>query len=149
MPTEDAPPEVISVIGRVRRGLRSGQSWVQLARFSLVGASGYFLNLGTFAVCVGPLGLDHRLGALAAFLIAISNNFLWNRHWTFAAAGGRADAQAVRFVVISCVAFIGNLVALELLVSGAHVKLLAAQAIAVVVAMPLNFMGNKLWTFDV
>ncbi len=39
-----------------------------------------------------------------------------------------------------------NLVVLELLV-GSGMGELAAQAIAVAVAMPFNFLGNKLWTF--
>ncbi len=37
--------------------------------------------------------------------------------------------------------------ALELLLSGGLSEL-TAQAIAVAVAMPFNFLGNKLWTFD-
>ena len=40
-----------------------------------------------------------------------------------------------------------NLVALELLVKGGMGEL-PAQAIAVAIAMPFNFVGNKLWTFD-
>jgi putative flippase GtrA len=39
-----------------------------------------------------------------------------------------------------------NLVALQLLVS-AEVPALEAQALAVAIAMPFNFIGNKLWTF--
>ncbi len=41
-----------------------------------------------------------------------------------------------------------NLVALELLVVGAGMSELPAQAIAVAIAMPFNFIGNKLWTFS-
>ena len=39
-----------------------------------------------------------------------------------------------------------NLVVLERW-SGRHSNELGAQAIAVAVAMPFNFLGNKLWTF--
>jgi putative flippase GtrA len=36
---------------------------------------------------------------------------------------------------------------LEALVASGSVGELAAQAIAVAVAMPFNFLGNRLWTF--
>jgi putative flippase GtrA len=36
---------------------------------------------------------------------------------------------------------------LEALVGGTSLGDLSAQAIAVAVAMPFNFLGNKLWTF--
>ena len=37
---------------------------------------------------------------------------------------------------------------LELLISSAGLAELPSQAIAVAVAMPANFIGNKLWTFS-
>ena len=40
-----------------------------------------------------------------------------------------------------------NLAILEALVSGAGLAELPSQAIAVAIAMPVNFIGNKLWTF--
>jgi putative flippase GtrA len=78
----------------------------------------------------------------------VSNNFLLNRHWTFRARDGHAGFQAARFLTISVVGLGFNLVVLELLVSAAELPELAAQAVAVALVMPVNFIGNKLWTFD-
>jgi putative flippase GtrA len=133
---------------RLRRGVRHAHNWWQLARFTAVGASGYVVNLATFALCVHGLGLDFRLAACLAFLVAVTNNFFWNRHWTFDARGGHAGRQAFRFLMISVAAFAVNLAVLEVLVSVGDVKELAAQAIAVAAATPCNFLGNKLWTFS-
>ncbi|HEU4975095.1 MAG TPA: GtrA family protein [Baekduia sp.] len=132
---------------RVRRGLRQSRSWWQLARFTAVGASGYVVNLLAFAGCVHLLGLDYRVAAVIAFLVAVTNNFWWNRHWTFAAGDGHAGHQAARFLVVSLAGFVVNLVLLELLVSAAGLGEVVAQAIAVAAATPCNFLGNKLWTF--
>ncbi|WP_272475207.1 GtrA family protein [Baekduia alba] len=133
---------------RVRHGVRDADNWWQLARFTAVGASGYVVNLITFALCVHALDLDFRVAAVIAFLVAVTNNFWWNRHWTFEAGAGHAGQQAVRFLVVSVAAFAVNFVVLEALVTGADVKELLAQAIAVAAATPCNFVGNKLWTFD-
>ena len=53
----------------------------------------------------------------AAFVVAVVNNFWWNRHWTFAARGGRAGFQAARFFAVSVVAFVVAPTILELLVT--------------------------------
>ncbi len=133
---------------RLRRGVRHVPNWWQLARFTAVGASGYVVNLVTFAFCVHGLDVDYRLAAFLAFLVAVTNNFWWNRQWTFDARGGHAGRQAFRFLVISVAAFVVNLAVLEMLVSAGNLKEVVAQAIAVAAATPCNFLGNKLWTFS-
>lgn len=132
---------------RVRHGLRRPHNWLALMRFSLVGASGYVINLAVFALVVHGLGLDYRLAACVAFAVAVSNNFMLNRHWTFRARGGHAGFQAARFFAVSLVAFAFNLAVLELLVAVAGLPHLPAQAVAIITATPLNFAGNKLWSF--
>jgi putative flippase GtrA len=131
---------------RIGRGTLKPGNWVQLLQFGLVGASGYIVNLAVFAVLVGPLNVHHIAAAILAFGVAVMNNFWWNRHWTFDAKHGHAGFQAARFFTVSVLALVINLVALELLIRGGMGEL-AAQAIAVAIAMPFNFIGNKLWTF--
>lgn len=131
---------------RIGAAARRPASWLQLLKFGLVGCSGYVINLGVFAVLAGNLTLHHSLAAVGAFCVAVTNNFLWNRHWTFDAGEERASFQAVRFLVVSVASLVVNLAVLEALVAG-DVGILLAQAIAVAVAMPFNFVGNKLWTF--
>jgi putative flippase GtrA len=132
---------------RVRAGLRKPHNWVQLVKFCAVGASGYVVNLCVFALCVEGLGAHHLVGATAAFVVAVLNNFWWNRHWTFRARSGRAGFQAARFFTVSVVAFLFAASVLELLVSVAEMPELPAQAISIIVATPLNFIGNKMWSF--
>ena len=129
------------------RHLREPRHWYQLLRFCLVGASGYVVNLAIFYVFTEPLGTGHRAAAVAAFLVAVTNNFVWNRRWTFAAHEGHPGSQAARFLAVSVVAFGFSLAFLELLVTGLDVPDLPAQAIAIVCATPLSFVGNRLWSF--
>ncbi len=133
---------------RVRAGLRKPHNWVQLMKFCAVGASGYVVNLCVFAACVGLLDAHHLVAATAAFVVAVLNNFWWNRHWTFRARGGHAGFQAARFFAVSIVAFLVAATVLEVLVSVAGLPELLAQAISIVAATPLNFIGNKMWSFS-
>jgi putative flippase GtrA len=132
---------------RVRAGLRKPHNWVQLLKFCAVGASGYVVNLCVFALCVEGLGIHHLAAATVAFVVAVLNNFWWNRHWTFRAGSGHAGFQAARFFTVSVVAFLFAASILELLVSVAELPKLPAQAISIVMATPLNFVGNKMWSF--
>jgi putative flippase GtrA len=148
----------VSTARRIGRGTKRSENWVQLMQFGLVGASGYLVNLTVFAVLTGSglffregsdgLGFHYIPAAVISFAVAVTNNFLWNRHWTFDAKHGHAGFQAARFFTVSTLALGINLAVLELLIGVAGVSELPAQAIAVAVAMPFNFIGNKIWTFD-
>ncbi len=141
-----AYPQPVRV--RVKAAVRRPQSWLQLLRFGLVGASGYLVNLAVFTVAVHGASMGYKLAATLAFLVAVSNNFLWNRHWTFRAGDGRARHQAARFLLVSGVAFLVGLGILTLLVELAGMREVPAQAIAIVAVTPLSFLVNKLWSFS-
>ena len=132
---------------RVGRGLRKPANWVQLMKFSMVGATGYVVNLSVFTALVKLGGIHYIPAAILAFCVAVTNNFLLNRHWTFRAGDGHAGFQAARFLTVSLIALGFNLIVLEVLVSVAGFEKIGAQAIAILAATPLNFVGNKLWSF--
>jgi dolichol-phosphate mannosyltransferase len=132
---------------RLGAAAKQPANWVQLVKFGIVGGSGYLINLAVFAVLTGNLGVHHVIAAVGAFCVAVTNNFLWNRYWTFDPGEGPASFQAARFLIVSVASLAINLAALEVLVGGAGMGDLPAQAIAVAIAMPFNFLGNKLWTF--
>ncbi len=132
---------------RLLHGLRRPANWLQLVRFGLVGAVGFVVNLAVYALFVHSVGVDYRVAAVAAWLVAVLNNFVLNRHWTFDARDGQVHFQALRFVVVSLVAFGCSLLLLTLLVESAGMAKVPAQALAVAASTPLNFLGNKLWSF--
>jgi len=132
---------------RIHLGTRKPANWVQLFKFGLVGGLGYVVNLVVFAALTEGLGVHHIAAAIGSFCVAVTNNFLLNRHWTFRAAEGHAGFQAARFLTVSVLALVVNIVLLYLLVDVASAPELPSQALAVAGAMPFNFIGNKLWTF--
>jgi putative flippase GtrA len=135
------------LVRRVHLGSRKPENWLQLFKFGVVGASGYAINLLVFAGLTQVLDLHHIGAAIGAFCVAVSSNFFWNRHWTFGATEGHAGFQAARFFTVSIVGLGVNLAVLALLVDVLGLAELPSQALAVGVAMPVNFIGNKLWTF--
>jgi putative flippase GtrA len=132
---------------RIGAAARRPATWVQLLKFGVVGGVGYLINLAVFALLIDGFGVHHALAAVGAFCVAVTNNFLLNRYWTFDPGEGPMHFQAARFFTVSLASLGLNLAVLELLISHHVVGELPAQAIAVAVAMPFNFLGNKLWTF--
>ena len=99
------------------------------------------------AGCVALLAPPHLGAPPAPFAAAVLNIFWWNRHWTFRVGRGRAGFQAARFFAVSIGAFLVAATVLEILVSVAEMPELPAQALSIVAATPLNFIGNKMWSF--
>lgn len=132
---------------RISAAARRPASWMQLLRFGIVGCSGYLINLVVFALLADSLAVHHLLAAIGAFCVAVSSNFFWNRHWTFGPGEDHPAFQAARFFAVSIAALAINLAVLEVLLAQTSISAVAAQAIAVAIAMPFNFLGNKLWTF--
>jgi putative flippase GtrA len=120
---------------RVRLGVRKPHNWMQLVRFGAVGASGYAVNLAVFAAGV------------LAWIVSVTNNFWWNRHWTFGAKEAHPLHQGLRFFAVSLVVFGVSYGVLVGLVSGMGMTKVVAQAIAIAAGTPLNFVGQKLWSF--
>jgi dolichol-phosphate mannosyltransferase len=133
---------------RLLHGLRRPANWLQLVRFGIVGGTGFVLNLAVYALCVHALSIPYQVAAVVAWLVAVLNNFMLNRHWTFDASAGRIHFQAIRFFVVSLLAFAFGLLLLTLLVELGGVAKVPAQALAVAASTPLNFLGNKLWSFQ-
>jgi putative flippase GtrA len=130
----------------VRAGLRKRTNWEQLVQFCLVGASGYAVNLFVFSFVFLVLGVHYIPAAICSFLVAVTNNYTWNRLWTFRAQRGHVGYQGMRFLIVSTLALGANLVVLTALVT-VGVEEVLAQAIAIVLVTPVNFLGNKYWSF--
>ena len=134
----------MSVSSRTAAALRRRTNWVQLVKFGIVGVSGYVINLAIFAALVG---WGAHVAAAISFVISAASNYWWNRHWTFANTKSSIGIQGARFFVVSVAAFGVNQLWLVLFIDVLDWRKVLSQAIAIVLVTPLNFLGNKLWSF--
>ena len=139
-------PSASAALARTRGALSRRENWLQLIRFCVVGASGYVVNLAVYTLLLKVGDVHYLLAATGSFLVAVTSNYTWNRLWTFRGQRGHVGYQGLRFFVVSTIALAANLLVLHLLVQSGIGKVLA-QAIAIVLVTPLNFVGNKLWSF--
>ena len=129
---------------RAVRALKRPANWVQLLKFGIVGISGYVVNLAVYAAL---LGIGPLKAAIVSFVVAAANNYWWNRHWTFAGQKGHFALQGARFFVVSLAALLVNQLWLFVFLDWLELGKIVSQALAIALVMPLNFIGNKLWSF--
>jgi len=139
-------PKLGGIVGATSVRLRRSANWWQLTKFCLVGASGYVINLGVYTVLLTVFNAHYLLAAAISFLVAVSNNYLWNRQWTFRLQRGHPIFQGLRFLTVSTLALGANLALLTIYIQ-LGLPEVAAQAIAILTVTPSNFLANKLWSF--
>jgi putative flippase GtrA len=137
---------VSELAARTARALRRSHNWIQLAKFGIVGASGYVINL---SVCTALLGIGAHQAALVSFVVSAANNYWWNRHWTFVHQKGHFALQGMAFFLVALAALAVNQLWLLVFLDWFGWGKIVSQAIAIVLVTPLNFLGNKLWSFRV
>lgn len=174
-PEEQQPPDARSRRDAVRHYVlvRHRHNWELLVRFSLVGGSGFVVNLAVFAAMLYAVGgpqdvvqeipgtrfnvRGYHVFSTVAFLVANLSNYVLNRYWTFRSQGTRHWlGEYVPFLLIGLAAQGLALLILTWLlhphgvqqVIGVHLHEVVAQAITIVVVTPISFVGNKLWTFS-
>jgi putative flippase GtrA len=131
---------------RAGRALRRPQNWFELFKFCLVGASGYVINLAVYVALVKGADMHYLAAAVCSFVVAVTNNYWWNRHWTFRQRRGNIYYQGARFLIVSAISLGLNLLLLRGLVALGMEKV-AAQAVAIMLVTPFSFGVNKLWSF--
>ncbi len=170
-----------AIVLLARRSGARAQEVERFLRFSVVGVIGAVVDLGTLtllqATLLPPSSRSYvELATAIAFLVAVVNNFLWNRFWTYPDSRSRtirrqlaqftlvnAVGLAVRTTLISAsYAFLGvTLMPLALplvrvlrpdylptATTEAKLGTLSAWVVAVIVVMLWNFFINRYWTYS-
>jgi putative flippase GtrA len=135
--------------GHARRfhlAARRPANWMEVLRYCVVGGTGYVVNLVAFLIA--DRSMTYTLAFSLAFVLAATSNFVWNRVWTFRVRHGVPHHQYVRFLTVSAMALCLDLAVLRALVEAAGMAKVSAAALAILVATPVSFLGNKLWTFQ-
>jgi putative flippase GtrA len=119
-------------------------------RFNLVGAVGMAVQLGTLAL-LDHVWPGHYLWATAAALEAtLLHNFVWHLNYTWRDRRRHAGVlgQCLRFHLANgAVSLVGNLALMRLLVEGARMPVLPANALAILACSLVNFALGDQWVF--
>ncbi len=122
--------------------------WV---RFNLVGALGMVVQLAMLALFNRLLHGRYLIASAAALEVTLLHNFVWHTRYTWrdCCDGSSLRQQLVRFHLSNgLLSLAGNVAIMRLLVHGAHLPVLPANAIAVLCCSAANFWFSHRWAFS-
>lgn len=134
-----------------QRFVRSSKQFV---KFAIVGGSGTIVNLIVLKLCLlgwaqissqTPFRIEILASAIA-FLVAVVNNYLLNRWWTFRSSGP-AHLEFGKFLAVSLAGLGLNTLAFSIFRGHLDLPVLISQVLAIGCVLPFNFVLNKFWSF--
>ncbi len=126
-------------------------------KFALIGGIGTLINLAIFWTSIEVFYVHEILALIIAFVVADTNNFIWNRWWNFRSKG-KIHLQYPQFLLISIVGLLLNITlytaftdhlfpSLGLVEDKASLYEVFAQVMCIFLVSVFNFFANALWTF--
>lgn len=132
-------------------------------RFALVGISGAVVDFGVFNLLASLLGVHASISQAISFTLAVINNFIWNRLWTYPETRGSSPVkQLIQFSLVNVIG-LGIRTALFSLIEKHMINLAATViphvltptivghnltlAFVILVVMLWNYFANRYWTF--
>lgn len=120
---------------------------LKLVKFCVVGFSGMIVDFGVTWLCKEKLRWNKYLSNSLGFILAASNNYLWNRLWTFSSVDSNITRQWSSFLLISTIGLGLNNLIIFLLHGKLHLNFYLSKIIAIVCVTLWNFSMNYLFTF--
>ncbi len=120
---------------------------VQFVKFCMVGSIGGVIHLGVLYILTEYFHIWYILSAAIGFTAGVINNFILNKYWTFQDRAPQIPRQFVSFFVISVVSLAINLSVLYILTEYVGIWYMAAQLMAILVALSNNYLSNRRFTF--
>jgi len=134
-------------------------------RFAVVGVSGTVVDFSIFNLLSIAAGFSVIISSMGSFLIAVVNNFIWNRLWTYPESKKMdLSGQLVKFSIVSVLGLLirtplfaiiekpvislsGNILGSSLPIKPEIIGHNVALAIVIVVVLFWNYFINRKWTY--
>ena len=143
--------------------LNTAKESSRFLKFALVGIIGSVVDFGIFNLLATLIGIPAVSASIISFSVAVVNNFILNRYWTF--PDTRSTPIIKQMIQFAIVSVIGLGIRTPLFAAMEKLLVPLAQkwipnvltptivghnlslAIAILVVMLWNFFANRLWTF--
>ena len=120
---------------------------LRFIRFGIVGFSGMIVDFGVTGLCKEKLRWNKYLSNSLGFILAATNNYIWNRLWTFQSESQAVAREYISFVVIAVIGLGLNNLIIYLLHERLHLNFYLSKLIAIGCVTLWNFSMNYVFTF--
>ena len=120
----------------------------QPARFLVVGAAGYGINIATFAVLV-TAGVRYVLASVLSYVVSNALMYVGNRYFTFHLGHDGFWSAYARYLLVGLLVVAMNAAVLAALVESLGLDETIAQALSLLAVTPAAYVMFKRWTFRI
>ncbi len=140
--------EIFSYLKNLIGYLHYKKITTEFFKFAFVGLLGTILNLLVLYSFTEFLNVYYMFSAIVAFVISATHNFILNKIWTFKEnMKDKITSKYLKFFSVSIVALLVNLLFLRIFTESFGIYYMISQVLAIGIALIINFLGNKMWTF--
>ena len=150
--------EMLKYVDHVSMLYEHRRFWLgKYLKFAFIGGIGAIINLTVFWAAHEIFFIIPFWAIAIAFVVADTNNYIWNRLWTFKSKG-QIKFQYPQFLVVSIIGLALNELLFDVIVydilpglnvttDKASVLLVVVQAVCILIVSIFNFLANSAWTF--
>lgn len=120
----------------------------KIVKFGIVGSSGIVIDFGITYLLKEKLKVHRYLSNSLGFLFAASNNFIWNKLWTFENQNPAIGSQYLKFLLIGSVGLVLNNIFVYLFTEKLKLNFYLSKVFAIGLVLIWNFTGNLIFTFS-
>ena len=121
--------------------------FLRFVRFGVVGASGMAVDFAVTWLCKEKLRWNKYVSNSLGFIIAATNNYIWNRLWTFESQNDSVAREYFSFLIIAIIGLGLNNLIIYLLHERLKLNFYFSKLIAIGVVTLWNFTLNYVITF--
>lgn len=140
-----AVPVAMNPEVRIQRATRGGIAG-QIMRYGIIVTSGYLLAIAFYSGELDAGVLPYPALGVAFVLNGIFN-FVLLRAWAFPASGRSVGSDFGRFCAAAAASFVVSYSSFAVLYTAIGLRATSAQRLAIVIAAPVTFLANRLWSF--
>jgi putative flippase GtrA len=141
------------------------KEWIRFAKFAIVGISGTLIDIGFFNLFNQRFGISPVTAKSLSFSVAVFNNFIWNRLWTYPESRQLPfSKQFSQYLLVSIIGLLINttifavadqtfihlfekILPVNFIFSPTIVGHNTSVAVATIVVLFWNYFANRFWTF--
>lgn len=136
----------MTIASGVGRPIRGGGVTRQIVRYGTVVSCGYLLAIALYSAEL-DIGVPAYPGLGIVFVLNGLFNFSLLRAWVFPPSGRGVAADLGRFCGAAALSAVVNYASFAVLYSAIGLHATLAQRLAIVIAAPVSFLANRLWSF--
>lgn len=119
----------------------------QLIKFGIVGVFNTLITFAVYNILARGFGISIHVANAIGYIAGVVNSYIFNKNWVFGAKGQKDINLILKFAVVNVISYVFN-AGILVVASNFILNKTLVQIPGTIVGMGVNFVLNKVWTFE-